>query len=172
MLRFFKRTSVSPDVGPSDSSEPSLSASVGDTVDHALSLGVCAQGEPEVLERLGKKRQKTAQTTFAKQIKDLTGLDLLPAEDKNGRRSSLCKTCGTVTLRNQTARWKSHAKTCSGLKASIAPLSAEAQRLVVQCTAGGERHLSKLCDGYIVAYWLYKHKLPFAMAPKVHEVML
>ena len=93
---------------------------------------------------------------------------------QNGRRCSLCKTCGTVTLPNQTARWKSHTKTCSGLKASIlvAPLSAEAQRLVVQCTAGGERHLSKLCDGYIVAYWLYKHKLPFAMAPKVHEVML
>jgi hypothetical protein len=165
---------MSPDVGPSDSSEPSLSASVGDTVTHALSLGVCAQAEAEVLDRREKKRRKTAQTTFAKQIKDLTGLDLLPAEDKNGRRCSLCKTCGTVTLLNQTARWKSHAKTCSGLKASIlvAPLSAEAQRLVVQCTAGGERHLSKLCDGYIVAYWLYKHKLPFAMAPKVHEVML
>ncbi len=113
-------------------------------------------------------RKKTAQTTFANQIKDLTGLDLVPAEDKNG----LCKTCGTVTVLNQTARWKRHAKTCSGLKASIAPLSAEAQRLVVQCTAGGESHLSKLCGGYIVAYWLYKHKLPFAMAPKVHEVML
>ena len=165
---------MSPDVGPSDSSEPSLSASVADTVAHSLSSGVCAQGEPEVLDRRQKKRKYTTLTTFANQIKVLTGLDLVPAEDKNGRRCSLCKTCGTITLPNQTARWKSHAKTCSGLKASIlvAPLSAEAQRLVVQCTAGGERHLSKLCDGYIVAYWLYKHKLPFAMAPKVHEVML
>ncbi len=101
-----------------------------------------------------------------------TGLDIVPAEDKNGRRCSLCKTCGTITLRNQTARWRSHAQSCSGLKATIAPLSAAAQRLVVQCPAGGERHLHKLCDGYIVAFWLYKHKLSFVMGPKILEVML
>jgi hypothetical protein len=124
-----------PDVEPSDSSEPSLSASVADTVAPALSSGVCAQGEPEVLDRRQKKRKYTTQTTFTNQIKLLTGLDLLPAEDKNGRRCSLCKTCGTVTVLNQTVRWKRHAQSYIGLKASIAPLSAEAQRLVVQCTA-------------------------------------
>jgi hypothetical protein len=140
---------------------------------HGSSSGLCVQGEHEEIERREKKRMKSAQATFACQIKELTGLDIVPAEDKNGRRCSLCKTCGTITLRNQTARWQSHAKSCSGLKANIAPLSAAAQRLVVQCTAGGERHLHKLCDGYIVAFWLYKHKLPFAMGPRVlEEVML
>ena len=66
-------------------SEPSLSASVGDTVAHALTLGVCAQREPEVLDRRDKKRKKTAQTTFAKQIKDLIGLDILPAKLRVGK---------------------------------------------------------------------------------------
>jgi hypothetical protein len=172
MLRFFKRTQL-PDVGPPDICKPSTLDVVADTVVYGSSSGLCVQGEHEEIERREKKRKKSARATFAYQIlvKELTGLDIVPAEDKNGRRCSLCKTCGSITLQNQTARWQNHAKSCSGLKATIAPLSAAAQRLVVQCTAGGERHLHKLCDGYIVAFWLYKHKLPFAMGPKVLEVM-
>jgi hypothetical protein len=58
-----------------------------------------------------------------------------------------------ITLRNVTKRWESHAKNCSGLKSTPAPLSAQAQAFVVQCTIGGE-NLNKLCDAYVVAYWL------------------
>jgi hypothetical protein len=171
MLRFFKPTQL-PEVEPPDTCEPSPLEVVADSLIHGPSSGLCVQGEHEDIELRDKKRKKSAQATFAYQIKNLTGLDIVPAEDKNGRRCSLCKTCGAITLRNQTARWQSHAKICSGLKATRAPLSAAARRLVVQCTAGGERHLQKLCDGYIVAFWLYKHKLPFAMGPKIHEVIL
>ncbi len=147
-----------------------LLASVPNTVVHEPSpSGEEEQVGPDVIDQRAK-RQKTAQTTFARDINALTGLDPVPAEGKNRLRCSLCKTCGTVTIRNVTARWRSHARSCSGLKSFRALLSAEAQVFVVQCTAGGEKHLNKLCDEYIVAYWLYKHKIPFAMGPKVHEV--
>ena len=181
MLRFFKRTEDTrlesplsasvPDTVVHEPSPSPLLSPVPDTVVHEPSpSGLEEQGAPEVIDHQRAKRQKTAQTTFARDVKALTGLDLVPAEDKNGRRCSLCKTCGTVTLRNVTARWQSHARSCTGLKSFRALLSAEAQVFVLQCTAGGEKHLNKLCYGYIVTYWLYKHKLPFAMGPKVHEV--
>jgi hypothetical protein len=63
-------------------------------------------------------------------------------------------------------RWESHAKNCSGLKSTIAPLSAQAQTFVIQCTIGGEKHINKFCDAYVVTSWIYKHKLPFTLGPK------
>ena len=116
------------------------------------------------------KRRKTHQGTFAAQMHASTGLELAPAEAMNGRSASFCKTCGSVTLRNVTKRWESHAKNCSGLKSTASPMSAQAQAFVVQCTIGGEKHLNKLCDAYVVAYWLYKYELPFNLGPKLHEV--
>ena len=81
------------------------------------------------------KRRKTHQGTFAAQIHASTGLELVPAEALNGRSASFCKACGSVTLRNVTKRWESHAKNCSGLKsAPPAPMSAQTQAFVVQCT--------------------------------------
>jgi hypothetical protein len=116
------------------------------------------------------KRRKTHQGTFAVQIHASTWLELAPAEAMNGRSASFCKTCGSVTLRNVTKRWESHAKKCSGSKSTPAPMSAQAQAFVVQYTIGGEKHLNKLCDAYVVAYWLHKYKLPFNLGPKLHEV--
>ncbi len=33
-------------------------------------------------------------------------------------------------------------------------------------------HRRKLCDAYIVAYWVYKYKLPFTTSGKLKEVSL
>ena len=75
MLRFFK---------PTKPSSPSPLEVVADSLIHGPSSGLCVQGEHEDIELRDKKRKKSAQATFAYQIKNLTGLDIVPAEDKMG----------------------------------------------------------------------------------------
>ncbi len=50
--------------------------------------------------------------------------------------------------------------------------TAEAQALVMYLTAGGEAHRKNTCDAYVLAYWLYKHKLPFTTGNKLREVLV
>ncbi len=61
--------------------QPSTLNVVADTVVYGSSSELCVQGEHEEIERREKKRKKSAQATFAYQIKELTGLDIVPAED-------------------------------------------------------------------------------------------
>ena len=127
------------------------------------------------------KRKRSAHEKFIKDMKVTTGLDLLPAPSINGRSVSQCGTClaikQTTLIRNQSKRWVAHGKKCPGLmtlrqNALLAPqkLTAEAQALVMYLTAGGEAHRKNTCDAYVLAYWLYKHKLPFTTGNKLREV--
>jgi hypothetical protein len=170
MLKFFKRTSGSVN-GRTEGVEDDVPTSSTQDIETTSTIESAAFTTETVLEPPeSSKRRKTHQGTFAAQMHASTGLELAPAETMNGRSASFCKTCGSVTLRNVTKRWESHAKNCSGLKSTPAPMSAQAQAFVVQCTIGGEKHLNKLCDAYVVAYWLYKYKLSFNLGPKLHEV--
>ena len=107
----------------------------------------------------------------------MTGLTLKPAPDMNERSASHCMSCSNKQIRNVTASWIRHAKVCPGLNVAqwskLAPaLSAEAQNFVMHVIAGGDTHRRQLCDAYQVAYWVYKHKLPFTTSPKLKEVRL
>ncbi len=107
----------------------------------------------------------------------MTGLTLEPAPDMNNRSASHCMSCSMKQIRNVTDKWIRHAKVCQGLNVAqiskLAPkLSAEAQNFVMHVIAGGDTHRSKLCDAYIVAYWVYKYKLPFTTSGKLKEVSL
>jgi hypothetical protein len=72
-----------------------------------------------------------------------------------------------------------HGKKCPGLltlrqNATLGTqkLTAEAQALVMYLTAGGETHRKNTCDAYVLAYWLYEHKLPFTTGNKLREVLV
>ena len=129
------------------------------------------------------KRKRSAHDKFIKDMKVTTGLDLLPAPSMNGRSVSQCATClaiNVITLiRNQSKRWVAHGKKCPGLMTlrqnailGTQKLTAEAQAFVMYLTAGGETHRKNTCDAYVLAYWLYKHKLPFTTGNKLREVLV
>jgi hypothetical protein len=129
-------------------------------------------------------KQRNAHDKFAREIKDTTGLLLIPGPCNNGRLTSQCCEClknanATTVIRNVRDRWEKHAKVCPGLMLSRKnslfaqaqqPLSAEAQAFVMHITAGGERHRQQTCDAYVLTYWIYKHKLPFTTGDKLKEV--
>jgi hypothetical protein len=131
--------------------------------------------ENELVDEKIRKRKLKAHAKFATAVKTATGLDLKPAPAMSGRSASLCASCftGSTTtscvIRNVLARWINHAKSCPGLVKTVT-LAPEAQRFVLQCMAGGDKHRRITCDAYIATYWVYKHKLPFTTSPKLKEV--
>ena len=101
-----------------------------------------------------RKRKLKAHAKFATAVKTATGLDLKPAPAMSGRSASLCASCftGSTTtsyvMRNVLTRWINHAKSCPGLVKTVT-LAPEAQRFVLQCMAGGDKHRRITCDAYI-----------------------
>jgi hypothetical protein len=130
-----------------------------------------------IVEKTSTKRKYTCMNKFGSHIKSTTGLDLLPAPDRNGRSASQCGTClvadptkQTIIL-NVTQKWNKHAKSCPGLKKLVTPIfSAEAQNMVMHVTLGGDKHRKNTIDAYVTTYWIYKHKLTFTTGDKLREV--
>ena len=167
MLWYFTLTRPSPSANPlpgpnldqdSHSSNPSRDLSNVLPQLSSLSpstelLNVVSQSETEQfpLEEgnfINKKRKWNEHRKFAPKIKDVTGLDLAPAPDKNNRSASYCMSCiesGKMHINNVTERWMRHAKLCTGLlacqKQKLAPpISAQAQNFVMHVIAGGNTH--------------------------------
>ncbi len=99
------------------------------------------------MEKASNKRKHTCMKNFGSHIKSTTGLDLLPAPDRNGRSASQCGTCLVANptkltfILNVTQKWNKHARSCPGLKKLVPTiLSAEAQNMVMHVTLGGNRH--------------------------------
>ena len=163
MLRYFPRTTQSPSSEPL----PGLLGSVNEEVPLVLTsqspsgpttamLSILASQAEDSQFLLDegkspkKKRKYTEQKKFACKIKELTGLELEPAPDKNNRSANHCMSCckgakDKIHINNVTDRWIRHAKICSGLKASqrnnlAPPLSGEAQNFVMHVVAGGDAH--------------------------------
>ncbi len=116
---------------------------------------------------------------FGSHIKSTTGLDLLPAPDRNGRSASQCGTCLVADptkltfILNVTQKWNKHARSCPGLKKLVPPiLSAEAQNTVMHVTLGSDKHRKNTTNAYVTTYWIYKHKLTFTTGNKLREVCL
>ena len=92
-----------------------------------------------------KKRKWSEHLKFASNIRLATGLEIQPAPDICHRSASQCMLCWKMSstkicIRNVTARWLVHAKTCPGLarkKMTTPALSAEAQAFVLHVMAGG-----------------------------------
>ena len=111
------------------------------------------------------KRALSAQA-FPDLMKSKHGIMLVPFGKHCGRPHSKRVACSKVAP-NTTRAWASHGKTCRALKGSS---SASAAVLRVAITSGGETHRKLLCDTYVSAYSIYKHKLPFTQGPRNKEV--
>jgi hypothetical protein len=113
------------------------------------------------------KKQKTGKTSsFPERVLTGTGLILESSGQLNGRMAFKCVTCGYVCM-NMLSRWQQHAKKCR-------PKSNKAMMvqtpLVLVLNAAAEIERKNEVDAYLVAYWIYKHKMSFTTGDKTHEV--
>ena len=132
MLTYFARTveAESPTVPIGDDSSSSYAAT-----EQLLS----PSHAPVTSNKRKYNRTLTVQDNFAMQIKAATGLDLLKADDRNGRAVSQCGNCraaGHLTyLRNVTKNWVTHSNKCPGLhKKLLSAQPAEAEAFVMHVT--------------------------------------
>jgi hypothetical protein len=169
MLSFFSRTveAESPTVPVGRDSTSS------DSIDAVMEPQLSTSNKENKLRRINKRA--SAQIKFAKGIQSVTGLDLLPAEDRGGRAVSQCGHCLAVHHRtffyNVTRKWVAHAQKCPGLHKKLLPAQpAEVEASVTQVRLGGDKHRKNVCDAYTTTYWIYKHKLAFTTGDKLYEV--
>ena len=80
---------------------------------------------------------------------------------------------------NMLNRWQRHAKHCllkfKGSKSAARGVAlsngvAQPTAFQLQISAASEQHRKKLCDTYVVVYWLYQNNISFNTGPKLKKV--
>ena len=150
LLKYFPRTvGLEAEASPSPmEAEASPSPMDQATEVEAFSSAASPSADDGNVPLTMKKRKWSEHLKFASNIRVATGLELQPASDIGNRSASQCMLCWknsskTICIRNVTARWLVHAKTCPGLsvaarkKMTTPALSAEAQAFVLHVMAGG-----------------------------------
>ena len=118
-----------------------------------------------------KKRKRRSTKAFREGVKakydvDLEDVSNLRIRNNNTRRNSCrCIKCGIVK-ENKSQYWAGHKSKCQGLKHAR-----ERQQLRLYTGAGGEEHRQKLVDTYMLAYFVYRERLPFTMPSRMHQVV-
>jgi hypothetical protein len=78
---------LTPPLHPTTSAGLAPSTGVADADQDVVSLRIVD------VEKASNERKHTCMKNFGSRIKSTTGLDLLPAPDRNGRSASQCGTC-------------------------------------------------------------------------------
>ena len=114
-------------------------------------------------------------------VLEQTGLSVLNAGRLNSRQASKCTLCGTRMM-NMMVRWKKHATKCllkskgsntakPSLMMQVSVSNAtQPTPFLLQINAAAELHRKRLCDTYLITYWVYKNKMSFTTGDKMKEV--
>jgi hypothetical protein len=101
---------LTPPLHPTTSAALAPSTGVADADQDVESLRIVE------VEKASNKRKHTCMKNFGSNIKSTTGLDLLPAPDRNGRSASQCGTCLVADptkltfILNVRQKWNKHAR--------------------------------------------------------------
>ena len=118
-------------------------------------------------------------STFTADVCEQTGLEIVDSGRLNSRPASKCTLCGHVMM-NMLNRWQRHAKHCllkfKGSKSAARGVAlsngvAQPTAFQLQISAASEQHRKKLCDTYVVVYWLYQNNISFNTGPKLKKVL-
>ena len=116
---------------------------------------------------------------FTADVLQQTGLEIETSGRLHNRMASKCTLCGHV-MTNVLQRWLKHAKRCllkfKGSKSAARGIAlcdvgaATPTAFQVQIHSAAEHHRKKLCDTYVIVYWMYKHNITFNTGPKLKKV--
>ena len=146
----------------------------GDDSDGYLSSG----NEAQLLRKKRKsavggksKRKQRSTKAFRDGVKAKHGVDLEDVPNSNStscntrRNSCRCVECGLVK-ENKTDLWAGHRSKCRGIQHAQ-----EKRQLRLYTGAGGEQHRQKLVDTYMLAYFVFKERIPFTMPSRLLQVL-